>query len=407
MSRETSGHYSLRFKFARSKDVMKSLNFAHYALGACAAFAILSGCGGSQLASPGAIPQQSAARGVPQWKAQGQARSACPDVVGKPTCFALIQTKGVSKACSGATCGWAPLDLQTRYNLPITKGAGQIVAIVDAGDNPNTSSDLSTYRSTFGLGTATFNKYNQEGQQSNYPTYTGWSVEIDLDIEMASATCPLCTIYLVEANSSDSDDLQAAEAEAVTLGAHIISNSWGCYGSNACVDSSYFDTPGVAYLAATGDAGLNNEGAPASLTTVGAIGGTQLAKSGSTYSETVWDGAGGGCDSGIPKPKWQHDKVCSTRALADASAEAGCSPGVAEYDTYDGGWFGVCGTSAASPAVAGVMGLAGNATKQLGGRTFWKRRHRQHLWDVCGSGCVFKDYSYGGGWGSPNGIGAL
>lgn len=54
----------------------------------------------------------------------------------------------------------------------------------------------------------------------------------------AASTCPLCTIYLVEANSSDSSDLQTAEAEAVTLGAHIVSNSWGCLGAG-CLFSSY------------------------------------------------------------------------------------------------------------------------------------------------------------------------
>ncbi len=379
---------------------MKSLNFVRYAVGACAAAALLAGCGGSQTlagSGMGAVPQQTQ---------QSHGRSACPNVVGKPTCFAMFAGKGIGPACSGSSCGFAPIDLQTRYKLPITKGSGQVVALIDAGDNPSAASDLSNYRSTFGLGTGTFAKYNQNGQQSNYPTYTGWSVEIDLDIEMVAATCPNCTIYLVEANSSDSSDLQAAEAEAVTLGAKILSNSWGCYNSNACVDQSYFDTPGIAYLAATGDAGLNETGAPAAFDSVGAIGGTQLAKSGSNYSETIWSGAGGGCDS-LPKPKWQHDTVCSTRAEADASAEAGCSPGVAEFDSYDGGWFGVCGTSAASPIVAGSMGLAGNATHQVGGRTFWKKKHRKHLWDVCGTGCLFSQYSYGGGWGSPNGIGAL
>jgi subtilase family serine protease len=378
---------------------MKGLTFLRYGVSACAAAAILYGCSGSQpLAGPGTMPAQPQA---------GHVRSACPNVVGKPTCFALFANKGIGPACSGATCGLAPIDLQTRYKLPITKGKGQVVALIDAGDNPTAASDLATYRSQFGLGTGTFEKYNQNGQQSNYPTYTAWSVEEDLDIEMVAATCPNCTIDLVEANSSDSADLQAAEAEAVTLGAKILSNSWGCYNSNACVDQSYFDTPGIAYLAATGDAGLNETGAPAAFTSVGAIGGTQLEKSGSTYSETVWEGAGGGCDSGISKPKWQHDKVCATRALADGAAEAGCSPGVAEYDSFDGGWFGVCGTSAASPIVAGSMALAGNAAHQKGGRTFWKSKHRKDLWNVCGSQCLFGQYSYGGGWGSPNGIGAL
>lgn len=387
---------------------MRQPRFLGCALGICALAAMLSACGGSQSAGLGTMPQTSSAgRSVPEWKANGEARAACPEVTGRPTCFALFQTKGVNPACVGATCGFAPIDLQTRYNLPISKGAGTIVAIVDAGDNPTAATDVTTYRSQFGLPTGTFNKYNQNGQQSNYPTYTGWSVEIDLDIDMVSATCPNCTIDLVEANSSDSADLEAAEQEAVALGAHIISNSWGCYNSSACVSTSAFDTPGVFYIAATGDAGLNQVGAPAVFKTVAAIGGTQLHKSGSTYSETVWSGAGGGCAASIAKPKWQHQTVCAGRALADASAEAGCTPGVAEYDSFDGGWFGECGTSAASPIVSGAVALRGNETHQVGGRTFWKKKHRAHLWDVCGNSCLFGDYSYGGGWGSPNGVVAL
>jgi len=149
--------------------------------------------------------------------------------------LALIESKS---GISPAVAGWAPSDFQNRYNLPSsTKGSGQIVAIVDAYDNHNVASDLMAYRSEFGLGTVNFSKYNQEGQQSNYPSGSvGWGLEIDLDVEMVSATCPLCTIYLIEANSADSSDLEAAEVEAVKLSAHIVSNSWICYGSLNCVD---------------------------------------------------------------------------------------------------------------------------------------------------------------------------
>ncbi len=303
--------------------------------------------------------------------------------------------------------GWAPADFQARYKLPSsTKGAGQIVAIVDAYDNPNVASDLAVYRSQFGLGTGSFTKYNQKGQTSNYPSGSvGWGVEIDLDVQMASATCPLCTVYLVEANSSNSSDLQTAEDEAVKLGAHIISNSWGCGNSVTCLDKKHFSKPGVEYLASTGDSGLGQVTAPAAFDDVAAIGGTVLAKSGSKYSESLWDGAGGGCATTIHKPKWQHDTFCSGRAVGDASAVAWQ---VAEYNTYGyGGWFTVGGTSVSSPLLAGVFGLAGNAAAQKGGRTFWNRKHHKHLNNVCTPSCLFKSYSYEGGWGSPNGIGAF
>jgi subtilase family serine protease len=104
---------------------------------------------------------------MPEWLARGLAKPACPQVTGKPTCLALIESAS-RPTSSGA--GWEPIDLQTRYDLPSsTNGSGQIVAIVDAYDNPNVASDLAEYRSEFGLGTANFTKYNQDGQTKNYP----------------------------------------------------------------------------------------------------------------------------------------------------------------------------------------------------------------------------------------------
>jgi hypothetical protein len=399
---------------------MRTLDFYRYTLGSCITLAILAGCGVFRQAqddmpsigTAGTMPPSASvtAHAVPRWHAM-HTYPACPQVVGTPICLALIQSKGAQPACVGPGCGWAPIDFQTRYKLPITRGSGQIVAIVDAGDNPDAAHDIATYRMEFGLGAASFYKYNQNGQQGNYPSYTGWSIEIDLDIEMVSATCPLCTIYLVEANTAASADLETAEAEAVTLGAHIVSNSWICYGSVNCVDQRDFDTKGVTYLAAGGDAGSNQVGAPAAFDSVAAIGGTQLAKSGSKYSETIWSGGGGGCATGIKKPNWQSiipSSVCGYRLTNDAAAEAGCSPGVAEYDSHDGGWFGVCGTSVAPPLLAGVFGLAGNPTKQDGGRTFWRTAHHKELYHLQGQ-CAYRQgqYTTCGGWGSPDGVGAL
>ena len=100
--------------------------------------------------------------------------------------------------------GLHPADFQAAYDLPATKGGGQIVAIVDAFDNPNIASDLKTYRSEFGLPAANFTKYNQKGQKKHYPSPdANWGLEEDLDVEMVSASCPKCTIYLIEANSDE------------------------------------------------------------------------------------------------------------------------------------------------------------------------------------------------------------
>jgi subtilase family serine protease len=364
----------------------------------CAAAAALAGCGGSQ---PPVGATQPPVRVL-------LARDACPDVrAGEARCYARIQASGAPGA---AIAGWAPADFQARYKLPSsTKGAGQIVAVVAAFDNPNAASDLSAYRSQFGLAPGAFEKFNQNGEMKNYPTGDiGWGVEIDLDIQMVAATCPLCTIYLVEANSSKSKDLEAAELAAVKLGAHIVTNSWGCIGSTHCIDRKDFDHNGVTYLGASGDAGSNEVGLPAALDSVISAGGTVLSKNGSQYTEQIYDIAGGGCATGIKKPKWQHDTFCSYRLANDAAAVAA---NVASYDTYGyAGWVTLAGTSVSAPLLAGMFGLAENASKQNGGRTFWRARHRKFLYVLSGScngGYTMGQYTTCAGWGSPDGIGAL
>lgn len=359
---------------------------------------------------------------LPDWIVKHEASPACPQVIGRPTCLALVKSDG---GIGRTVAGWQPIDFQTRYKLPSgTNGAGQIVAIVDAYDNPNVASDLSTYRSMFGLGTANFTKYNQNGQTSGFPSgSTGWGLEIDLDVQMVSAVCPKCTIYLIEANGADTADLETAEDTAVNLlGAHIVSNSWICYGSDDCGDtgfSSHFDTAGVAYLASSGDAGYDFNGGPEALASVISIGGTELSKQGSTYSEAIWNGAGGGCSNngsgpGVAKPSWQHDPDCTYRTDSDVSAVA---DNAAEYDSYGySGWITVAGTSIASPLSAGVIALDGNASKLDAGRKFWLR-DKKHVHRIlvgndgsCGSSYLctagtkqFGVYSGPGGWGSPNG----
>jgi subtilase family serine protease len=413
--------------------------FAALAIAACNA------SGSSNMPAAGGVSQAAPAStsSVPSWQAKHQATRACKDLVGGVSCHLLISRYLAQRppcSPSNGSCGWRPVDLQTRYNLTpsLGKGSGTIVAVIELGDMPSAASDLAAYRSEFGLGTAPFAKFNQYGQQSGYPESCedfGFCLEEDLDIEMVAASCPKCTIYMIEGGNCGGVvcGLEGAESIAVTLGATILSNSWGChngvYGAN-CGDPnfpSYFDSPGVAYLASSGDSGYNEIEYPAALTNVLAVGGTQLALSGSKYSETVWDGAGAGC-SPVTKPSWQHDPLCSGRTIADVSAEAGCEPGVAEYDSqYGGDWVNVCGTSVASPLVAGIVALAGNAGSITGGKTFWHLSAKKHKKEfhvitsgsdgscggtyLCMAGAKGKDkyktYSGPAGWGTPNGITAF
>ena len=375
---------------------------------------MLAGCSSGQ-APVGTItpPLQRVAEG------NGAPEPVCPRVTGEPTCLALIESKG---GISPTVGGLEPSDIQTRYNLPSsTKGSGQIVAIVDPYDNPNVASDLAAYRAEFGLGTANFTKYNQAGQTSNFPAgSTSWGFDKDAETEMVSAACPNCTIYLIEANSSNGSDLQAAEVEAVKLGAHIVANAWICYGSVTCVSSSDFDTPGVVYLASSGSDGYGETGAPAAFASVVSVGGTLLTKiSSSDYREVVWDESGAGCAVGVSKPSWQHDPDCASRTVADVSAVA---ENVSIYDTYGyNGWTIAYGTLLSVAVNAGVFGLAGNASSQNAPEHFWtmskkKRNKELHYISMGNDGscrgeylCTagtkqFGRYSGPAGWGTPNGI---
>jgi subtilase family serine protease len=320
--------------------------------------------------------------------------------IGQAQCGVLIEPGGARPTYAG----WSASQLEKAYNLPSSsEGKGQIVAVVDAYDNPDAANDFAKYRSGMGLPAGTLDKYNQEGSQSNYPSGSpGWGVETDLDVEMASASCPKCTVYLVEANSNSWSDIEAAETEAVKLGATIVSNSFSGSGASC----SYFDMKGVEYLASAGDDGYGVY-QPAACDSVVAVGGTELetASNKRGYTESPWSNSGGGCATGEKKPGWQRNSKyaenCDGRQANDVSAVA---VGVAEYDSYDeGGWITIDGTSISSPFVAAIFGLAGNSTKQDGGRTFWvPLRHHRHLYEVGGV-----RYGAAGGWGSPKGIGAF
>jgi subtilase family serine protease len=398
----------------------------------------IAGCNGTG-GTPG-VPQtssESIARSASHANAQlwgANIEAVCPEAgPGEAQCLALVRTgtPNVADGGSGPNGGFAPAQLQAAYNLPSTsKGSGQIVAIVDAYDDPNAASDLAYYRSYFGLPAANFTKYNQEGQTSNYPTgNTEWGLEETEDVDMVSASCPNCSIYLVEANSSSLSDLGAAEVEAVTLGAHIVSNSYGCLVGPGCdFNEADYDTPGVTYVAAAGDWGYTSSPIlPAGFDSVVSAGGTSLyvdPKAARGFHETVWLGTGSGCTPKEKKPSWQHDPGCKHRTANDVASLSDPATGPAIYDTYGySGWLVGGGTSAASPFIAGIFGLAGNASSQNGGKTFWQRSHEQsgdlfHIEHGYNGSCTPKYlctdgtreyYDYGGptGWGTPNGIGAF
>ena len=335
-------------------------------------------------AGPG--PQR--ARTLPAWPVRpGSVRDACPKAApGQFGCFAKVRTdihggfgvRGPAAVAAGhpaaaaLPAGYGPADLRSAYQLPVSGGRGQTVAIVDAGDDPIAEADLAVYRATYGLPPCTtangcFRKVNQQGSARPLPPDQGWGTEISLDLDMVSAVCPSCHIVLVEANTPTFGDAAAAENTASRLGANVVSNSYGATEQNGMQPyEAAYSHPGRAIVASSDDYGYGIPVFPAVLRSVIAVGGTTLRRAAGTrdWSETAWSYAGSGCSAWIPKPAWQRDPLCPGRMVADVAAVADPRTGVAIYDTHDGlGWTEGGGTSTSAPLIAGVIALAGNAAE--------------------------------------------
>jgi subtilase family serine protease len=373
------------------------------ATGIAVALASLSTVSIATASTPGSAP---AASGKHSVKACGAPTK------GFAACFAqtLVNDDG-SKPNAASPSGLNPADIQSAYKLSGSSTA--TVAIVDAYDDPTAEADLGVYRSQFGLPACTtangcFRKVGQTGgkvPRSN----ANWAVEISLDIDMVSATCPTCHILLVEASSNSFANLATAVNYAASQGVAAISNS---YGGSDSAETSQYNHPGIAITASSGDSGYGIE-SPASYPHVIGVGGTSLTRASNTrgWSETAWNGAGSGCSTLNAKPSWQTSVTqCSGDAVADVSAVADPNTGVSVYDStpYQGlsGWEVWGGTSVASPIIASVYALSGNTAGYPASYTW---THTSGLFDVTSGSngtCSPSIWCHAGtGWDGPTGLG--
>jgi subtilase family serine protease len=369
--------------------------------------------------------------------ASAQAESnkpVCPGPAhnGAARCHAHVVTDDKGKPLAKpqpSQAALAPADLRSAYGLTsisASGGSGRTIAIVDAYHYPTAEADLATYRSNYGLPPCTkasgcFKQVDQNGG-TNYPAVdAGWAQEAALDIDMASAICPNCKIILVEANSAYLTDLGASVNRAVSMGANVVSNSYGGgeYSSETADENTYYNHPNVAITVSSGDSGYGPE-FPAASRYVTAVGGTSLRKATNArgWTETAWSGAGSGCSRYVVKPTWQSDTGCANRTIADVSAVADPATGVAVYDStpYGGssGWLKFGGTSVAAPLIGGVYALgaasaypasiAYSNVTALYDVTSGSNGHCRTAAYLCTAGAGYDGPT---GLGTPNGIGAF
>ncbi|MFL6099910.1 MAG: hypothetical protein ACJ71T_08155 [Actinomycetales bacterium] len=344
---------------------------------------------------------------------------------GQAACLAIVRTdrqmtRAQAAAALAAPSGYGPSQIQSAYKLSGLNASGRTVAIVDAYDDPTAEADLGVYRSQFGLPACTtangcFRKISQTGT-TTYPAKNGgWAQEISLDLDMVSAACPTCHILLVEANTASFANLGTAVNRAAgAAGVVAISNSYGGSDAPDSTYGHYYNHPGIAVTASTGDGGYQGGSFPADSAYAVAVGGTSLrtASSSRGWSETAWSGAGSGCSAynAALAAAASFNTGCSKRAMADVSAVADPQTGVAVYDStrYQGrsGWLVFGGTSASSPIIASVYALSGNTSGYPSALPY---QHASSLFDVTSGSngsCSPSQLCHArSGWDGPTGLG--
>jgi subtilase family serine protease len=354
---------------------------------------------------------------------------------------------GKPKLSNGTPTGLPPSAVQSVYNLSGLSpnsgaGTGQIIAIVDAYDDPNALSDLNTFNAQYGyaqMSTCTslsqsgpcFEKVFAQGSQPR--VNSGWVLEESLDIEWAHAEAPNAKIVLMEAASASDANLFGGVTAANNLGATVVSMSFG--GSEFSSESSSFDAdmthPGTFYTASAGDSGHGAE-YPAASPNVISVGGTTLNGCSGTHcsftSETTWSSSGGGVSADESLPSYQSSYAGSVfgastinaltgghRGIPDVSFEGNPNTGVSVFDSTadqgQSGWFTLGGTSVGAPNWAGILAAAAAAgsTALQGNSAIYSGGYKTNLRDItsgtngtCGTDCTAgTGYDLVTGLGSP------
>ncbi len=248
---------------------------------------------------------------------------------------------------------------------------------------------------------------------------TGWVGEVALDTQWVHAIAPEASILLVVVPTAETLGVQGfpnmMNAEQYVVDHHlanVVTQSFGAaegsFGSAASIMTlrhafTSGTAEGISFVAASGDSGsfgttkspvgqggsalsTPSVGWPASDPLVTAVGGTNLcttAATGSTSAndtygpakcqtnsgqrEVAWSGSGGGFSSVFPKPAYQDTlpsgstQIGSMRGVPDVSWDASCGTFLWVYIATPGltaGYYGICGTSAASPEFAAMVALA-------------------------------------------------
>ncbi|MEI7479135.1 MAG: S53 family peptidase, partial [Actinomycetes bacterium] len=331
----------------------------------------------------------------------GSFNTLSPSVTG--TRRANVAAPSCQTATDYATSGYGVTTTQLasaygldRYYSAGNTGQGVTIGIYELARYK--SSDISAYAACYGV-TPNIVNINVDGGPPAYsPAYSADATEPTLDISHVISIAPGAKVLVYQspnstaANPSAPNDLLARIASDDL--AQVITTSWGlCESDNPDPGGVNFENglfkqmaaQGQTFIASSGDngpadcAGNGSDPVdtgdavddPASQPFVTGVGATRTT-SFSPLVQSAWGrgslsggGSGGGISAVWPRPSWQV--VSSTdpavtastmRMVPDVALNGDPRSGVLVYQSDQGGWFSIGGTSAASPLLAAITALA-------------------------------------------------
>jgi subtilase family serine protease len=343
----------------------------------------------------------------------GSGESTVSTAASRPSPAATSATIPQVDTCPSLTSGYPPAttfcytphQLEVAYSLDALlkqgfTGKGQTVVDIVSFGSPTLQEDMNVFDRQFGLpaiqlqiiaplGTKPFDSNNQD--------MVGWAGETTLDVQAIHATAPQANIVVLTSPVSETESTvglpEFLQLEQYALDHHlgnIISQSWGA--SEATLKDtasqqeiqkwhSFFQKTttqqGVTYLASSGDNGAADVTdmqvtQPATIPTIGfpaddpwvtSVGGTTVARHGTSNSESAWNKSEGGFSAFFASPSYQlilspsvQSQAQHRRGVPDVAADADPSTGLAFYKA--GAWSLAGGTSASAPLWAGLIAIA-------------------------------------------------
>jgi subtilase family serine protease len=321
---------------------------------------------------------------------------------------ALSPTNAMSDVCPAQLRNM--LNCQTPHSLRVAygmeslieqglTGKGPTVIDIVSYGSPTLQQDINVFDQQFGLPPITIQVLAPIGSVQFDPTNNdmlGWAEETTLDVEIIHAMSPGANIIVLTSPVAETEGTiglpeflkleqyavdhklgqifsQSYVASETTLanglGPQLVQNYTNFYrqittqqGWTVVNGSGDHGATDYSDIAATKFSPTPIVNFPADVPWVTAVGGTSLAKAPTGVNETAWHGSGGGISKFFAIPDYQkalpasvQSQLNGQRGIPDVAASADPLTAMAIY--FRGSWEPIGGTSAATPAWAGIIAV--------------------------------------------------